>query len=114
MFLIANTNVILSIAMQVSTNGLLSFNGTFSAVMPCDLPCTPVPVIAPAWADWTFENNGTLYYGVAQDQVTLDQVVGMITAVNPELSDYMPTLALIVTWFEARLYRNQSVSDCMS
>ena len=38
----------------------------------------------------------------------------MITDVNPELSDYMPTLAVIVTWFEARLVIDQSVSDCMS
>ena len=97
---------------QVSTNGLLSFDGAFSDYMPCDLPCTPVPVIAPAWTDWTFEDSGTIYYGVAQDQVTLNQVVGMITDVNPELSDYQPTLAVIVTWFEARFYRNQSVSDC--
>ena len=81
--------------------------------MPCDLPCTFVPVIAPAWADWTFKDNGTIYYRVAQDQVTLNQVVGMITDVNPELSDYLPTLAVIVTWFEARLFIDQSVSDRM-
>ena len=68
-------------------------------------------VIAPAWTNWTFEDSGTIYYRVAQDQVTLDQVVGMITEVNPELSDYLPTLAVIVTWFEARLSTNQSVSN---
>ena len=102
--------------MQISTNGLLSFNRAFSEHEPCDLPCPPVPVIAPAWADWIIEDSGTIYYRVAQDQVTLDQVVGMITDMNPELSDYlyMPTLAVIVTWFEARLLDNRSVSDCMS
>ena len=99
---------------QVSTNGLLSFNRPLREILPCDLPCTRVPIIAPAWADWTFEDSGTIYYRVAQDQVTLDQVVGMITDVNPELSDYLPTFAVIVTWFEARLFGDRSVSDCMS
>ena len=101
---------------QVSTNGLLSFDEAVRDHTPCDLPCTRVPVIAPAWTDWTFleDSTGTIYYRVAQDQVTLDEVVEMITEVNPELSDYLPTLAVIVTWFEARLYSNQSVSNCIS
>lgn len=94
----------------MSTNGLVSFEDAHDTYTPCDLPCTPVPVITPAWTDWTIEDTGSLFYRVTQEQATLDLVKEMITDVNPGLSDYQPTLAVIVTWFEARLLSDKSVS----
>lgn len=67
--------------------------------------------MAPAWTDWTFLHTGSLYYRATEDRATLDQVVEMITDVNPGLGDYQPTLAVIVTWFEARHLNNKSVRN---
>ena len=38
----------------------------------------------------------------------------MITNVNPELSDYQPKQAVIVTWFEGRLFTNADFDDPLS
>ena len=97
---------------QVSTNGYISFEKSFSQSFPCQFPCTPSPTIASAWTFWTFLGAGSIYYRVAQDQATLEQVVQTIAATNPGLSVYQPTLALIVTWFEANnLFLRVSVID---
>ena len=87
--------------MQVSTNGFVSFEGVFDLADACPLPCADVPLIAPIWINLNFETDGLLYYRVSQKAATLNQVVDRIAQVNPGLCDYQPTLALIVTWFEA-------------
>lgn len=61
-----------------------------------------MPIITPGWTEWDFRAIGSVYYRTTQDQAIIDQARGMITDVNPGLSDYQPTLAVIVTWFEAR------------
>ena len=93
----------------MSTNGLLSLGDAHDSYSPCDFPCTPVPVVTPGWTDWTFKQTGYIYYRATKDQDTLDRVVEMVTDVNPGLSAYWPTLAVIVTWFEARLLSDKSV-----
>ena len=68
-----------------------------------------MPLIAPVWIDLLFSDYGLLYYRVSQDPDTLERVKGMITEVNPMLSGYQPTLAVIVTWFDATpLFRQVS------
>ena len=93
--------ILIVFIMQVSTNGLVSFEGFFDLPNACPFPCADVPVIAPIWINLNFENNGLLYYRVSHDTATLNQVVDRIAQVNPGLHDYQPTLAVIVTWFEA-------------
>ena len=83
----------------------MSFDGPFNMEDACPfLPCsTDVPVIAPIWIDLDFRRFGLLYYRVSQDSATLERVRDMIVQQNPAtLSAYQPTLAVIVTWFEAR------------
>ena len=94
---------------QVSTNGLLSFEGPYQSFEPCHFPCTPEPVITPLWTDLDFSSRGLIYYRASQDPDILTQVVDMITAVNPGLSEYQPKLALVVTWFDATPRKNESV-----
>lgn len=65
-------------------------------------------MIAPLWADLTFDISGTVYSRATNDPATLVQVVAVITALNPGLSDYQPTLAVIVTWFESRLHMDKT------
>ncbi len=78
----------------------------------CSLPCSTAPVIAPLWADLDFRFRGRIYYRKTQDSGILEQVVDMIADMNPGLSGYQPTLAVIVTWFEdGTLGYNWKVSD---
>ena len=70
-----------------------------------------VPVIAPVWADLNFTSEGLLYSRSSQDAGILDRVGGMISDVNPALSDYKPTLAVVVTWFEAKIV--SSITYCL-
>lgn len=79
----------------------MSFEESFDQSTGCLLPCADVPIIAPIWIDLDFASNGLLYYRSSQDPATLKQVADMIAQENPGLSDYQPTLAVIVTWFEA-------------
>ena len=65
-------------------------------------------MIAPLWVDFQFVTSGTIYSRVIDDRDTLNQVVEVITELNPALSDYQPALAVIVTWFEPRLHSETS------
>ena len=94
--------------LQVSTNGLIHFDDHFVSYVPCDFPCTQFPVIAPLWTDLTFAINGLIYYRIAEDLATLDQVSEMLSDFH---LDFHPTLALIVTWFESSHYRSSSVRE---
>lgn len=100
-----------TITSQISTNGLLSFEGPFETFRVCTFPCTVEPVIAPQWTDLDFRTSGFIYYRISQEPYILDQVTDMITDVNPGLSDYQPTLVVIVTWFQAALRSDQSVGS---
>ena len=61
-------------------------------------------MIAPLWADYDLRVTGAVYSRVTNDSDTLNQVVEMLADMNPALSDYQPTLAVVVTWFEPRLH----------
>ena len=66
------------------------------------LPCAPEAIIAPIWTDLDFRGSGVMFYRTSQDPVILSEIAGSIADVNPILSSYQPTQAVIVTWFEAR------------
>ena len=89
--------------MQVSWNGYISFQQAYNSFTPSLFPLSVlIPILAPLWADFDFRVSGAVYSRVTDDSDTLDQVVGMIAGLNPALSDYQPTLAVVVTWFEPR------------
>ena len=67
-----------------------------------------IPTIAPLWADFDFSEVGSIYYRVTDDPVTLKDVRDMVTDFNEELLDYRPSLAVVVTWFEAERYVDTS------
>ena len=89
---------------QASTNGVLSFGETFTSYVNTALPrtTTAVPLIAALWSDLDFTFSGSVYYRQVNDSGTLNEVRNMIVDMNPGLSGYQPTLAAIVTWFEAK------------
>lgn len=67
------------------------------------------PLIAPLWSNF---EPVTINYRVAEDPDTLQQVVDMIASRNPELTDYQPSLAVVVTVHEAQLSLKRLVLDC--
>ncbi len=83
--------------LQLSTNGFLYFGqgGLF--------------YIAPFMVDFDFDftsGGGTIYYRVTNDTSTLDLIAGYIHDGNEELNDYVPTQAVIVTWFRSHAYED--------
>ena len=95
----------ISVYVQASTNGVLSFGDVFVSFTATTLPRTTMalPLMAVLWRDFDFSFSGSIYHRQANDTETLARVRSMIADVNPELSDYQPTLAVIVTWFEAKI-----------
>ena len=69
------------------------------------------PMIAALWANFMFDMTGAVYYRVSNDPDTLNQVVSMITDLNPKLTGYSPTMAVIVTWFRSQEESNERVSS---
>lgn len=67
-------------------------------------PTSPVPIIAPLWADYDFREAGNVNYRVTEDETTLARVRGLIVKINPNFSEFSPLLSVIVTWSEATLF----------
>ncbi len=95
--------------MQMSTNGLISFNDPFLShiVMPFPRSSAPLlPLIAPLWSDFNFRETGTLYYRVTNDSTILNRISQEIEILNSDFTSYQPTQAVIVTWFQATSNQN--------
>ncbi len=69
-----------------------------------------LPLIAPLWADFNFREAGSLYYRVTNDSTTLRRATQEISRENQDFSNYSPTLAIVVTWFEAVLLQDNTFS----
>ena len=68
-----------------------------------------VPLIIPVWANF---RPFIISYRVTQDPDTLQQVVSMITSRNSDLSNYHPSLAVVVTVEDAQIdFTDVTVSD---
>lgn len=90
--------------MQISTAGVVVFS-RFQVLRDISpLPQVIRPLIAPLWANLNFNESGLVYYRISEDAATLQQVALMIYSVNVELAFFQPTLAVVITWFEAQLF----------
>ena len=94
----------------MSTKGILSFREPEYGHRLSSFPqqTFDFPSIAPLWADFLFQSSGSVYVRETNDRDTLDQAADMLINLNSKLSDYQPRLALVITWFEARLDGVQS------
>ena len=68
-----------------------------------------VAMVAPLWADFNFRNGGTLYYRVETKDNILNSISEKLAQQNNAYNTYKPTLAVVITWFESRLLRNNFV-----
>lgn len=98
---------------QISTNGLISFDRNISQFRSYTVASFPrrsppyLPLIAPLWADFNFRDSGIIYYRLATDRNTLEAVADVITSLNPNYSEFRPTLAVVVTWFQSKFLRSE-------
>ncbi len=94
--------------LKVSTNGFISFDGEFITnsfdVRSFSSSTIPHPIIAPLWADFNFREEGTVYYRVTNDSITLNSIAERIASQNSGYADYRPSEAVIVTWFQSTLF----------
>lgn len=68
-------------------------------------------MIAPLWADFNFREKGTVYYRVANDSNTLDAIADRIAreSISADYTTFKPTEAVIVTWFQSRVFQSDIV-----
>ena len=71
----------------------------------------PLPLIAPLWVHSVHSLSGPIYHRVAEDQQTLSQVAAMVVREDPGLEGYSPSVAVIISWFEARLLEDSADTD---
>ena len=95
----------------MSTNGFISVEGDFNtdSFEVRNFPregSSVFPVIAPLWADFNFREEGILYYRVTSDNTTLISIAERIAGHNSYYSDFRPTEAVIITWFQSRLFES--------
>lgn len=88
---------------QVSTNGLISFQNSFISNSPgkfsTSFPEFYIPIIAPLWTNlYNFRVESDIFYRSTNDAVILNRIADMVTNINSNFSTYQPTLAVIVTW----------------
>ena len=95
--------------MQISTNGLILFDyddqfksHAINFMFP-RLGAPFIPIIAPLWVDLNFRDYGTIFYRVTRDESILNVIP---SSLHPDYLEFRPTLAVVVTWFQSKLLRN--------
>ena len=83
--------------MQVSVNGLLSFETPISAYNPQMFP-VDTSLIAPFLADADTEGTGTVWYNVNDDNSTTGQIVAEAVKEYFDDDDFISEVVLTVTW----------------
>ena len=104
-------------SLKISTNGVISFNHSFDLYYEnnVDFPKTTppyVPLIAPFWSDFNFRDSGALFYRNRTD--TEDPTLLQLVADRIGISEFSPSLAVVVTWFQSQLLGSRAVvsSSC--
>ena len=84
---------------QISDNGVVSFNNTFSLYTPRSLPLNGTnKIIAPYWADVDITGTGNIYYRQTTDSSLLARATSEIRAAFSMSQNFMAKHLLIVTW----------------
>ena len=73
----------------------------FSLYIREDFPRTTppyVPLIAPFWTDFNFRDSGAIFYRMTSEAAVLNLAEEKIN-----VSGFVPTLAVVITWFQSTL-----------
>ena len=84
--------------MQVSANGIISFNDSFTSVIPLPFPLSSnAELIAPYWAHADITSAGTVFYRETNDTDVLNRASNDVRFFS-EFSSFSATTVFIVTW----------------
>ena len=87
--------------MQVSANGIISFNDPFTSVVPSPFPLSSDDeLIAPYWAHADINSAGTVFYRETNDSDILSRGNSEVRFFFPQFSSFSATTGFIVTWEE--------------
>ena len=94
--------------LKVSTNGFISFGGEITTdpfnVRPFSSRTLNFPMIAPLWADFNFREDGTIYFRATNKSDILKDASERIARHDSNYTGYVPREAVIVTWFQSRVF----------
>ena len=83
--------------MQVSSNGVLSFNSPFTRYASLPFPLSTGDIlIAPLWTDIDITVTGKVFYRYSNDTVLLSRVGTTISSAFA--TNFNPALLFIATW----------------
>ena len=103
--------------MQAVPNGLISFAHHILSPRVQGFPRTAYPVVpamASVWTEFFEQSQGILFSRITYDPLELSWVKKMIVKQNPQLGDYKPKVAVVVTWHNFVLPNGRSVSTLTS
>ena len=87
--------------MQVSANGIISFNDPFTSIVPSLFPLSSDDeLIAPYWAHADIFSAGAVFYRETNDSDILSVANFHVESFFPEFSSFSATTVFIVTWEE--------------
>lgn len=90
--------------MQVSTNGLISFDRSFRSFWPRIFPgYTYVSIVSPFWSDADTRQDGEVFYQIYDDPLSsyVQRATQDVRDLGgPECSNFTATWVLVVTWNE--------------
>lgn len=93
---------------------MIIFNYHYASFSVESLPRTSFPVlplIAILWTTFVPQSDGILFIRETDDPENLDWARQLILSQNPDLEDFQPSLAFIVTWHEFMLPNGVPVSQ---
>ena len=85
----------------MSTNGLVSFKHPFDSYSATEFAYFGEfhdTLIAPFWIDLNPLVSGSVYFRIAHDAPTINQVSDLIADSNTEFGSFHPRVVVVVTW----------------
>ena len=92
----------------INTNGLISFNNGIRSFTPTPFPITGVIGVAPFWNDIDTTKGGDIFYRTVSDSKTLNQIGSDVRSSFNAFTNFRPSWALIVTWFQVAQYSHSA------
>ena len=86
----------------MNTNGIISFNRSFTAHTPIPFPVNNVNILAPFWADVDVTRGGTIFYRETTNYTLLNKT--SVDIQNAISSTFFPTHLFIATWNATEYY----------
>ena len=98
--LLAIKSLCLCCFLQVNTNGVISFDNSFTSCCPRSFPRLSPPLIAPYWHDFNPSISGRILYRLTGSANQLQMFDDLYLSLDrgKDLPDLVPTVLFVATW----------------